>query len=279
MAASALVVSSIVTVVLVERIQDARGEAAVELARAERRTSQQVVELRSALSDWREEERAERARDHESLRAEEAGERSRVTARLDAVDARLDGLRRVSDRIDDLEKQLATDRADAGAAASDLAQLKRDVGILAERWMEALATGDVIAAAPEPGVVEKEPEWMEHTRGLASPSAATRWSAVTALGETKDPRVVPHLLAMLVDPDIFVRMATARILGDLRGSEAIGSLIDALEDEEPAVREAVVAALRAITGENFRFDPMANEAERARRVKAWRDWWKKSGKA
>ena len=245
---------------------------------AERRIARQVATLESTLGDWREEGRADRLRDHDALRAEEASHRSLGTARLDAIDARLADLRRLSGRIDDLETKLERDRSGASAVTSDLAQLKRDVGVLAERWMEALATGDVVAEAPS-DIIEREPEWMDHTRGLESPSAATRWSAVTALGETKDPRVVPHLLAMLEDPDIFVRMATARILGDLHGEAAIPSLIDTLEDEEPAVREAVVAALRAITGENFRFDPMANDAERARRVRAWRDWWKKNNKA
>jgi HEAT repeat protein len=82
---------------------------------------------------------------------------------------------------------------------------------------------------------------------------------------------------MLKDPDLFVRMATARALGDLKSERAIGPLIDALEDQETSVREAAVVALRVTTGRNFKFDPLASETDRARKVKAWRDWYKKSG--
>jgi len=56
----------------------------------------------------------------------------------------------------------------------------------------------------------------------------------------------------------------------------IPALIDALEDPEASVREAAVVSLRAITARDFRFDPGAKESERAKRVKAWRDWWKKA---
>ena len=276
MAAAALVVSSIVTVVLVERIQESRGQSVADLARMERRLASQLSELERTMAGWRESDGVDRAREHDALQSAEASHRSRSTARLDVIDARLEAIGRVSLRLDELETAVKRDRSGLNSVSSNLAQVKRDLGVLAERWVEALATGDVVADDREAVAAVREPEWMEHTRGLASPSAATRWSAVTALGETKDPGVVPHLLAMLEDPDIFVRMATARILGDLRGEEAIGSLIDALDDEEPAVREAVVLALRSITAESFRYDPMASESDRARRVKAWRDWWKKN---
>jgi HEAT repeat protein len=70
-------------------------------------------------------------------------------------------------------------------------------------------------------------------------------------------------------------MATARVLGDLKSTSAVPALIDALEDSEAAVREAALGALRALTGKDLRFDPMASEAERSKKVKAWREWWKK----
>ena len=37
-----------------------------------------------------------------------------------------------------------------------------------------------------------------------------------------------------------------------------------------------VVSLRSITGRSFKFDPGAKEVDRAKRIKAWRDWWKKS---
>ncbi len=110
---------------------------------------------------------------------------------------------------------------------------------------------------------------------LQSPKAAARWEAVDQIGQMKDPEAVPYLLPLLKDVDVFVRMATARVLGDLKATTAVPVLIDSLEDSEAAVREAALGALRSLTGKDLRFDPMASEAERSKKVKAWRDWWKK----
>ncbi len=125
----------------------------------------------------------------------------------------------------------------------------------------------------EPG----EPAWVALLGDLADQDPGTRWQAVQSLGKTGDPAVAEHLASMLKDPDIFVRMATARILGDLGATIGIPALIDALEDPEASVREAAVVSLRSISGRTFRFDPGAKDIERAKRVKAWRDWWKKQG--
>jgi hypothetical protein len=38
-------------------------------------------------------------------------------------------------------------------------------------------------------------------------------------------------------------------------------------------------ALRVITGKDLKFDSFAPEAERAKRAKAWSEWWKKEGDA
>jgi hypothetical protein len=38
-----------------------------------------------------------------------------------------------------------------------------------------------------------------------------------------------------------------------------------------------VVSLRAITRKNLKFDPNAGESERAKKVKAWREWWRRNG--
>ena len=73
-----------------------------------------------------------------------------------------------------------------------------------------------------------------------------------------------------------MRMAAARILGELGSPQSIPALIGGLRDSEPSVREAAVVALRKLSGKSFKFDPTASESDRARRVKAWRDWWDKA---
>jgi len=169
--------------------------------------------------------------------------------------------------------------AGAGAGELDgartaLAQLQDDTGLLAERLLELAEAGLAVApAAAGAAPVDDRPEWLDFLPGLESRNPGTRWNTVQALGETEDPEVVPHLVPMLEDADLYVRMAAARILGDLNSTDAVSALIDALDDVEAPVREAAVVSLRKITGRHFRFDPMGGEAERARRVKAWREWW------
>ena len=99
-----------------------------------------------------------------------------------------------------------------------------------------------------------------------------------SLGKTRDPRVVPHLVPLLKDGDIFVRMAVARLLGELGSHTAIPALIDALEDEEVSVRESALVSLRTLSGQSFPFDPKARDGDRSKRVKAWRDWWEEAAK-
>ncbi len=129
-----------------------------------------------------------------------------------------------------------------------------------------------VASPEEPS----RPDWWSHVAELRSQNSGTRWQAVTALGESGDPAVAEYLAPMLKDPDIFVRMATARVLGDLEAPIGIPSLIDALEDPEASVREAAVVALRSITQREHRFDPTAKESDRAKAVRRWRDWWDKA---
>ena len=219
-------------------------------------------------------------------------ELARVGAELRDVRARVDESSRAGrEAVDALRADVAalTERlaqADAAAAEAErqrqqVARLEQAVAGLRVQLDGALtrreepAPGAQAAAPPEPEVLAA-PSWNDLVSGLASDNSGDRWTAVQALGDTGDPAVAEHLTPMLRDPDIFVRMATARILGDLHAVAGIPALIDALEDAEASVREAAVVSLRAIAGREFRFNPTAKDSERAKRVKAWRDWWKKA---
>ncbi|HTF90939.1 MAG TPA: HEAT repeat domain-containing protein [Planctomycetota bacterium] len=120
------------------------------------------------------------------------------------------------------------------------------------------------------------PPWMGLVQQLESPASGDRWVAVSSLGETKDPAVAEYLLPRLKDVDIFVRMATARVLGDLGSPKAIGALIETLNDQDSSVREAAYVSLCTVSKKSLPFDPHQDTAERAKRVKAWQDWWKKA---
>jgi hypothetical protein len=184
-------------------------------------------------------------------------------AELSGLDGRIDGLVEESAQVDEALRALVAEHDSLAARVDDLAAL----GLTAQ---------GVIGGRAEPEPADTGPAWAPLLEDLQSPNEGKRWTAVTALAETGDPEVVQHLIPMLNDPGIFVRMAAARVIGDLGEPLGIPALIDALEDPEEPVRQAAVDALRQMTGRNFRFDAGADESDRARKIKSWRDWWKKA---
>jgi hypothetical protein len=181
--------------------------------------------------------------------------------------------------LDGLAARVASGEASQAAMGAQLEQMRDDVATLSAAMIELEDLLVGMPVAPPPGVGEPgpgAPPWMGLVDDLASPNSGTRYNAVQALGETGDAAVVPHLTPMLKDEDLFVRMASARYLGELQSPAAIPALIDTLEDVEPSVRDAAVTSLRDLSARNFKFDPSAPESDRAKKVKAWRDWWKKA---
>ena len=167
-------------------------------------------------------------------------------------------------RLDALAMTNLDDRAQVDALLNRLSAL------------EDLVHSGALAAAPTEDELDHGPAWQVALDDLASGDSAVRWNAVQALAESGDPAVVPHLVPLLGDEDIWVRMAAAGALGDLGAVEAIEPLIGTLEDPETAVRERAMLSLRAITGRSFQFDPGGSESSRAKIVKKWRDWWAKA---
>lgn len=119
--------------------------------------------------------------------------------------------------------------------------------------------------------------WESLLPDLKHANSGIRLDAVYELGETGDPDVAPHLIPMLSDVDLFVRMASCRMLEDLGAKPAVPALIEALEDSVSAVREQAMMALRTITKRNFGFEPQGSPGDRGKRVQSWRDWWEKDG--
>lgn len=261
----------------------------------EERNAQLVAEISRSRDIALERSRALEDRLNSSIQAATAGV-SAARRTVDDLDGRVHRLGETQQAVlADLESQmdrLQSEVASLGGVAAAVgthedglakvaemaATLHADVLRIGDRLNDMEVAGGAaptlgLQAAPE----AQAPTWIALLEDLESQSSGKRWQAVQSLGATRDVAVAEHLVVMLKDPDIFVRMATARILGDLQAIAAIPALIDALEDPEASVREASVVSLRSITGRSFKFDPGEKEAERARRVRAWRDWWKKSG--
>lgn len=203
------------------------------------------------------------------LQGDIASLESSVTKNEDRTGLRVIGLEETAARMDE-DMRFFRDR---------LIEIEESVRSLAAQGSPFAAPSGAGAAAALGPNGERVPAWQGLLTDLSDQSPGIRLEAIYALGETRDSGVVPHLIPMLEDPDLFVRMASARILQDLGARQAAPNLIDALEDPQSAVREAAMVALRQITGEEFRFDPLANAGDRTKRVNAWRDWWKRSGEA
>ncbi len=203
---------------------------------------------------------------------------TQFTARIDGLTSEVEALRAkmnepglgiaLEKRLGELSSRIAKAEDDRRALADQIAAI--DVQA---------AAAPMVVAAGDPAAGDKQPsaEFTKSVADLSSPDETVRWDAVTSLGATKNPAVVPHLLPMLTDPTWLVRMAAARVLGEMHVREAVTPLIAMLEDEDSAARETAWINLRLITGKDLKFDTFASEAERAKRVKAWSDWWKKEG--
>ena len=289
LAALGILLTACAAVLLFERLDEAGRAAAGEQARLRVELSEGLGVLRGEIGSGASERALDLERfevalaelaEREERREQGASEAlSRVAADLQELAAEVGANAGVSE-------ELARHAREIESLAGVIAETRGDVGVVAEKVLELAqrpaapagpSTPAASAAAAEAPPNALGPVWEALLPQLKSTSSGERWSAVQALGETHDPEVVPHLLPMLKDADIFVRMASARVLGDLGVMGAVPHLIDALEDEEPSVREQAHVSLRELTGKDFKFDPSANEADRAKKVKAWREWWKREG--
>jgi vesicle coat complex subunit len=85
------------------------------------------------------------------------------------------------------------------------------------------------------------------------------------------------LRGYLQDPDAEIRRAAvlASAMKDLR--DHIPLLIERLDDGEPLVVRAAVAALKAMTNQDFGPASGATAEEHKKAVAAWKDWWSRQG--
>lgn len=239
----------------------------------------------------------------ERLRASEKESAGAMSALQGEMGRRLDGFERellqmrtqsteLAQDLSDLSRKLALDAKDTTRELERLGAAQQSLVTAMTEWQHSLdqrlivveeyqrasltaAGSGMGSGAGAPGL----PTWHGLLPDLKHEHEGLRLEAVYALGETKDPAVVPYLMPLLADPNLFVRMAVIQSLKNLNARVAVPALIDTLEDEDGAVREAAMLALHKLTGREFRFEPEAPVSERSKRVKAWRDWWEKSGEA
>ena len=133
-------------------------------------------------------------------------------------------------------------------------------------------------AAPEPSAPPSDlpADLAEQVKQLAAADPAVRFEAVDVLIESKNLKVLPHLLPLAKDPDAFVRRLTVEGLREFQKAEAVDALIEALRDEDENVCDTAWRSLRDMTGQKLPFDAAASKESRARAAQKWADWWTKA---
>lgn len=152
---------------------------------------------------------------------------------------------------------------------------QRELLLAWEQWQQAQAEALVAREPTAPAPLPQEAAWQALLPKLQDENPSVRWQAIDELARAGDPAVLEALLPTLKDSDLFVRMRAASAIGELKQESSIPALIDALEDSEPQVREAACHALKLASGRDPKFDPLASETERAKRLRALREAWTK----
>ena len=246
----------------------------LELQEQRVRADERFGDFQTTISSTSQQQARSTAASVEALRGSAEEKLVNMGSRLGRIENSLESLRQegVRDHQSINEELKSFSNAVSGLQVR-LDELTSSLGGLGGRLdalEDVLEGGLSTVGAPSPS--GKAPSWAGTLTDLKDASAGNRWAAVTALGDTGDGRVVPYLLPMLEDEDVFVRMAAARVLGELNSVEASSGLVDALGDKQAAVREAAVVSLRQMSGKDFRFDPLGKGTERSKAQAAWRKW-------
>ena len=96
--------------------------------------------------------------------------------------------------------------------------------------------------------VDDDPRSFEQKliAALAHPLPETRSRICWLLGQKRAAWAIPHLLKMLGDADLFVRVAALRALGEIGDPSAESALQAASKDDKPLVRVVAQGALEQI---------------------------------
>jgi hypothetical protein len=205
-----------------------------------------------------------------NLRAEVAELRTRGDSGLADLSAKL---AEASQRMAALDLSLASvarHDAELVSVQQKLVELRAAVDALSTELSTKLAEVRRAGGGAGSAAETEDPAWLALLEQLRSANVSERYVALVGLASSRDPRATAEVLPSLKDADIFLRMAAARALGDLASRDAISALMEAL------VREAAYLSLRSITQRDLPFDAHSPDAaERAKRIKTWREWWEK----
>ncbi len=193
-------------------------------------------------------------------------------ARLDAIESELADLAAVQDALARFGERLTVAETGQRVQAQEFADLRSALEILRDRIAELDAK---VAAGPAPTTPEGDfdPEVRTLLEQLADPDPLNRNLALEKLGRYDDPRLAEAVLPLLDDDYEMNRFYAAEDLKRWKAREAVPGLIERLADDYSFVRKAANEALVAITGQDFGFEHKAPEADRRAAQERWQAWW------
>jgi hypothetical protein len=99
---------------------------------------------------------------------------------------------------------------------------------------------------------------------------------VAACGGTSVRPLRPEYDLRAPDPEL--RTRAVAMVGQLRDTTHVPTLIFLLDDDDGAVRAAAAATLTELTGHDTGYRAYMDRPERRRHQEAWRAWWAASGR-
>ncbi len=105
--------------------------------------------------------------------------------------------------------------------------------------------------------------------------SSTRPVIAEILAKAPDDRVARSYLTAV---DSVVRRGAADELGRRGGWAPVPDLIERLDDDDPSVRAAVVAALRRLTNRVYDVAGSDRPADLTAAAARWREWWTREGR-
>jgi hypothetical protein len=106
---------------------------------------------------------------------------------------------------------------------------------------------------------------------------AKTWNSVSEAGRKRDQGSVGRLRELLRDrKSLALKRHVLWALEQIRAFEAVGDVINELENENPECRARAYSALKFITFKDLPFDPNGPEAVRKEQIAAWRAWFEQN---
>jgi len=101
------------------------------------------------------------------------------------------------------------------------------------------------------------------------------FGAIVGCGSTTPRPAVPDV--DLHHPSATRRLEAVTVTAKQRDLAQVPTLIDRLDDEDPAVRLMAGSTLVSLTGHDTGYRPYASSEERQRQQATWRAWWSSQG--